>query len=144
VGLGKQIFVVAAIVERNDEVLITQRFADDRFAPNLWEFPGGKVNFGEDPAAALSRELQEELGISVTAPELFRIDHWVYGTDSDSLHVILASFKCELLSGVPKAMEVQAFRWEKIPDLGGLQFAPADLPIVRELAKDFNRDIGYS
>jgi 8-oxo-dGTP diphosphatase len=135
-----QIFVVAGIVEHHEKYLITQRYPNDRFAPDLWEFPGGKLNFGEAPTAALERELMEEMGIEVHKISLFRIDHHVYCDLNGRVHVILASYHCQLFRGTPRPIQVQSATWVDPRDFINYAFAAADLGIVADLkVKDLLR-----
>ena len=117
--------VVAGIVERDGLLLIAQRRPDDRLA-GQWEFPGGKVEPGETPEAALVRELREE----------FAVETEVLGYVGTSVHAY-ATFTIELLAyrvryvrGEFALNDHQAIRWVTAAELGAYPFAAADLPIV--------------
>ena len=100
------ISVVAAIIRRDEKILITRRF-DNVHLPGLWEFPGGKVESGESLTHALEREIFEELGITIRVEhEYFTIDH-DYPTKSVRLHF----FNCSIIEGEPKPIEVADWRW---------------------------------
>ena len=124
------ITVVAAIILRNEHILLTRRRADAHLA-NLWEFPGGKVEAGESLAEALQRELHEELGITVEVQdECYATTHH-YPAKSVELHF----FNCTISDGEPLAIEVAEFRWVKPPDLLSFDFPEADLELVNRLAR---------
>src|SRR5882672_9594455 len=94
-----KISVVAAIIRREGEILVTRRF-DNVHLPGLWEFPGGKVEADETLEVALQREIREELGIEIRVDEaFFRIDH-DYPTKSIRLHF----FNCAILEGEPQPL----------------------------------------
>jgi mutator protein MutT len=123
-----RIDVVAAIVRRGDEILITQRGGDVHLA-HLWEFPGGKVETGESLQMALEREIQEEIGVKIqVGSEILTVDH-DYPTKSVRLHF----FHCTILEGAPQALEVADFRWVKPEDLILYEFPAADDELIVKL-----------
>ena len=134
--------VVAAILVREDRVLICQRREDQPF-PLQWEFPGGKVETGEEFAAALQRELHEELGISARiGPEIATVHHHYRKAGSDKeLAVELHFFVVREFTG---EIENRIFRevcWEERASLNPEIFLEADRDIVRRLkAGDLNRN----
>ena len=108
-------------------VLVQQR-PEGKALAGLWEFPGGKVEPGEIPEAALIRELQEELGIDVQqaclAPACFA---------SEALgdrHMILLLYICRKWQGLPRALEASAIKWVRPVDLHNLPMPPADKPLI--------------
>jgi mutator protein MutT len=124
------ITVAAAIIRRNQHILLTRR-RPDAHLPNLWEFPGGKVEAGESLKAALRRELQEELGIQIEVlDESYTTTHH-YPAKSVELHF----FDCTIIDGEPRAIEVAEFRWVKSSDLLSYDFPEADLELVNRLAR---------
>jgi mutator protein MutT len=124
------IIVVAAIIHRHQHILLTKRPADVHL-PNLWEFPGGKVEAGESLEAALRRELREELDIEANvADEFFTTTHH-YPTKSIELHF----FNCSIASGEPRAVEVAECRWVKPADLHAYEFPEADRELLERLAR---------
>ena len=124
----KCIRVVAAVIERDGRYLVTQR-RPTAVLPLLWEFPGGKVETGETDEQALIRELQEELGVVVVVgSRCFETRH-SYG--AREMHLLV--YRCRLVSGEPKALEVNAVEWVEEKRIGEREFLPADMPLVHGL-----------
>jgi mutator protein MutT len=121
--------VVAGVIRRDDgRLLITQRLADDTLG-GYWEFPGGKVDPGEDLAAAVHRELKEEIGVEAEiGPEIHRIVHPYPDRD-----VRLHFFSARILSGEPQKLEVADLRWVTVAELLNYQFPEADRPLLDQL-----------
>lgn len=130
----KTVVVSAGVLIEHGRVLLTQRKAGAHLE-GLWEFPGGKVEAGEDPRAALVRELREELGIEVNVGEA--VDVTFHRYDDAGKAVLLLFFEATRVPGSsePRALDVAAFRWVARADLGALTFPPADGPIVRKVEK---------
>lgn len=123
-----RIAVVGAVLERGGLILAARR-GPAMTQPGLWEFPGGKVEPGESPAAALRREIAEELGCTVAVGA-----HITTCTqDNDSGTVILDTYRCTLAAGEPRASEHAEIRWLAPEQLADLGWSPADLPTVRLL-----------
>jgi 8-oxo-dGTP diphosphatase len=129
----KTVLVSAGVVMEGGRVLLTQRKAGSHLA-GLWEFPGGKVESGEDPRHALARELLEELGITVTVGEIVDVTFHRY-EDADKA-VLLLFFEASRTpsSPAPRALDVAAFLWADKPDLSPERFPPADRAILRKVA----------
>lgn len=124
---GLLIVVAAALVDGDGRVLVQQRPPGKPMA-GLWEFPGGKVDPGELPEAALCRELEEELGIGVEraclAPATFA---------SEALgerHLLLLLYALRKWSGVPQARHATALKWVRPLELHRLEMPPADKPLI--------------
>jgi 8-oxo-dGTP diphosphatase len=119
--------VAAALADGDGRVLLQQR-APGRAMAGLWEFPGGKVDEGELPEAALVRELQEELGIEVgtadVAPACFA------SAPLGERHMILLLYLCRRWQGEPRPLDASALRWEKPAAMRALAMPPADAPLV--------------
>ncbi|MGH7280975.1 MAG: (deoxy)nucleoside triphosphate pyrophosphohydrolase [Polyangiaceae bacterium] len=130
----KTVIVSAGVIIEKSHVLLTQRKAGAHLE-GMWEFPGGKVEPGEDPRAALVRELREELGIEVNVGEA--VDVTFHRYDDADKAVLLLFFEATRTpdSGEPRALDVAAFRWAARADLSELTFPPADGPIVRKVAE---------
>ncbi len=134
VGLLEQKQVVAAILLREDRVLICQRTADQPFALQ-WEFPGGKVEAGEEPVAALERELHEELGIrAVIGAKIATVRHrYKQETRDEELAVELHFFLVREYSGEIENRIFRQVRWEERAALDAESFLEADRDVVRQL-----------
>ena len=135
VGGGKPVLLVAAcaLVDPENRVLLARRPQGKPMA-GLWEFPGGKVNPGETPEAALIRELKEELAIDVTAACLGPFTFASHGYEK--FHLLMPLFLCRRWQGLVTAVEGQALAWVKPARLGDYEVPPADVPLVAML-RDF-------
>jgi 8-oxo-dGTP diphosphatase len=122
--------VTAGIVIREGRVLIAKRPRKSHRG-FLWEFPGGKMESGEDPKACLERELLEELDIGVTVGEIMEVVYHRY----EIYPVLLLGYLCELKEGTPKALGCQGYRWVGKQELKGLSMPEADQPIRDKLLK---------
>lgn len=118
--------VVAAALLRDGRLLLAQRTRPPELA-GLWELPGGKVEPGETPAAAVRRELREELGVEVTAGERIGADVPLH----DGL--VLRAYRAELVDGTPQALEHAALRWVDARELGEIALVDNDRGWVPEL-----------
>ena len=119
----------AAILDGQGRVLISQRPAHVHQG-GLWEFPGGKLEFGETAEDALSRELHEELGISVEAARpLIRIAH-----DYPDKAVLLDVWRVDAFAGTAVGCEGQAIEWVAIENLGDYRFPAANNPIIKAVS----------
>lgn len=125
----KSIRVVAALIRANGKVLLTQR-KPGRHLGLSWEFPGGKVEEGESDEQALIRELKEELDVVVTVgTRCFETRH-TYGPRE--MHLLV--YRCKLVSGEPRAVDVNAVEWVEEKNIHDREFLPADMPLVHGLA----------
>ncbi len=123
------ILVTAAIIEKDRKYLITQR-PKDKHNGLRWEFPGGKINFGEDPRECLQREIKEELGIIIKANEILEYSSHIYNGEK---HIILIAFKCKFISGKIKKIEINNFAWVSLKDMKNYDITEADLPFIEKL-----------
>lgn len=132
----KQFLVVAAITEHNGKYLIAQRLPNCKNAPLKWEFPGGKIEFGEDPRDALKREIKEELDIKIKVGEIFETTSHILKKQNEDIHIVLLFYKCALVSGTPKKQQVNDYAWVKKEDLNNFQFInESDLKVIELLIK---------
>jgi 8-oxo-dGTP diphosphatase len=120
----------AALVDADGRVLLAQRPLGKSMA-GLWEFPGGKVNPGETPEAALVRELSEELGVDVAASCLAP---FTFASHSyPDFHLLMPLYVCRKWSGIPAAREGQRLAWVRPARLGDYPMPPADKPLLAML-----------
>ena len=86
--------VTAGIIKKNDKFLIAQRKEDSSVGPGKWEFPGGKIEFWENPKQCLKREIKEELNIEIKVEDFLTYNSHVYEKD-EKIHVLLLAFICQ-------------------------------------------------
>ena len=116
-----------ALIDLEGRVLLSQR-PDGKSMAGLWEFPGGKVEPGETPEAALIRELHEELGIetweSCLAPLTFASHSY------DDFHLLMPLFACRKWGGTARSREGQALKWVRPAQFRDYPMPPADIPLI--------------
>jgi 8-oxo-dGTP diphosphatase len=119
--------VAAALVDGEGRVLLQQR-SPGREMAGLWEFPGGKIDEGERPEAALIRELKEELGIDIDAaclaPATFA------SADLGERHLLLLLYICRKWRGTPQPLDATALKWVRPNQMSALPMPPADEPLI--------------
>ena len=119
--------VAVALLDTSGRVLL-QRRAPGRAMAGLWEFPGGKVELGELPEAALVRELKEELGIDVEEASLSPA---CFGSAPvGDRHMILLVYLCRIWSGEPQPLDASALRWLRPTEMVVSEMPPADAPLI--------------
>jgi len=121
--------VVAALVRDGTKILMSRRRPDQPM-PNLWEFPGGKVEPGESPTDALAREVREELGCEVAVGRIHEVVFHAY-PDFD-LYMLV--YEARVVSGTARAVDVAEIAWVDAARLPELDLLPADYPLARALA----------
>lgn len=124
---GSVLQVTCALIEEGGKVLVAQR-SDMMDLPLKWEFPGGKVERGETEEDCIVRECREELNLVVKVVERMEPSHFMQPSGTT---IVLIPFRCKRLSGVLELREHRAAQWLKVGSLNGLDWAPADLPIVK-------------
>jgi len=122
--------VAVALVDADRRVLIAQR-PEGKSMAGLWEFPGGKVEPGESPEAALIRELQEELGIETKEACLAPVSFASHSYES--FHLLMPLYACRKWQGEPQAREHVALRWVRPQNLRDYPMPPADEPLIAAL-----------
>ena len=127
--MKKVVKVVAAIIENEENEILCALRSPEMSIPNMWEFPGGKVEEGEDLYSAIEREITEELDCKVTANDIFNENTHEY----DTFIITLISIKCTLVEGMPISKEHSKLVWLKRENLSSLKWAPADIPAVKQL-----------
>jgi len=125
----KRIKVVAAVIRENKKVFATQRGYGDY--KDWWEFPGGKIEPGETPEAALIREIMEELRTRIA------IDRFLTTVEYDypEFHLSMDCFICHVEEGELTLLEHEAAKWLPMDDLQQVNWLPADVLVVEELEK---------
>ena len=124
--------VAAALADADGRILLQQR-APNRSMAGLWEFPGGKVEEGERPEAALARELSEELGISVAEAAL-RPTCFASAAVGET-HMTLLLYLCREWRGEPAPLDASALKWLRPAEMVPGEMPPADGPLIELLAK---------
>ena len=123
----KTIEVVAAVIVHDGKVFAAQRGYGDQ--KDGWEFPGGKMEAGETPKAALVREIREELAVTVTPiRHLTTVEY-----DYPKFHLTMHCFLCRVVSGDIQLLEHEASRWLSKEELDDIDWLPADIKAVEAL-----------
>jgi len=124
------IVVAAAMTDPQGRILV-QRRPQGKAMAGLWEFPGGKIEPGETPEAALVRELAEELGITVAAEDLTPLAFATAPAGERS--IVLLLYRCERWQGEPQLLDADALDWHRPAGLRDLAMPPADRPLIDAL-----------
>ena len=129
----KRVYVVAAVIFFENKILCVQRKKSELlYISEKFEFPGGKIEIGETNEEALLRELHEELEISVTIESLFiKVVH-----QYPDFELTMQSYICQAQSQLVKLNEHISFEWLKLEELEKLDWAEADIPIVKKLVSN--------
>ena len=123
--------VAAALIDAAGRVLLQRRPPGKQMA-DLWEFPGGKIEPGESPEAALARELAEELAIRVDPAAMTPLTF--ASADLGARHLLLLLYVVRDWRGEPQALEATALQWTTPAAMRTLAMPPADVPLVASLA----------
>ena len=129
-GAPLVLVVAAALIDADGRVLLAQR-PEGRSMAGLWEFPGGKVEPGETPEAALIRELREELGVDTWASCLAPLSFASHAYER--FHLLMPLFACRKWDGAPQPREGQRLDWVRPVRLADHPMPPADRPLVAML-----------
>lgn len=120
------------LVNTAGEILLAQRPKGKALA-GLWEFPGGKLEHGETPEAALVRELKEELNITIAPHDLTPFSFTSHSYEA--MHLLMPLFLCRQWTGTPTPLEGQTLAWVAPNDLHTYEMPPADIPLIPVLQK---------
>ena len=123
--------VVAAIIERDGQVLVGQRKASGHHALK-WEFPGGKVEMNETPQAALARELEEELAVEARIEDEIARYEFQYPGRS---RILLIFYRVREISGEPKNLDFAQLKWVARDELKNLDFLEGDTEFLRAYSR---------
>ncbi len=126
--------VVAAIIIKDGKVFATQRGYGE--FKGGWEFPGGKVEPGEDPKAAIAREIREEMDTEIEVGELFDTVEYDY----PAFHLSMDCFLCSVTSGKLTLLEHEDAKWLSADTLDSVEWLPADLGLVSKIRDYLNQD----
>lgn len=129
---AKVVHVAVGVILRGQQVLLALR-SSKQHQGGKWEFPGGKVEKGETVAAALKRELQEEVAIDVAESSAFMQLEYAYPEKTVLLDIYLVTG----FDGEPEGREGQPLRWVDIAGLGNIEFPDANQPIVERIQQHF-------
>lgn len=132
----KTIRVVAAVIKENNRIFATARGYGDY--KGMWEFPGGKIEFGETPQEALRREIREELTADIDVGELIYTIEYDYPT----FHLSMDCFWCTVSSGELTLLEAEAGKWLTKDDLYSVDWLPADLELIEKIKLGWNKQFG--
>jgi 8-oxo-dGTP diphosphatase len=134
--MTKKLLLVAAIamIDENNHILMAQRPVGKEFA-GYWEFPGGKIEFGETPEDALIREIDEELGVIINPQDLKPLTFASH--NYQNFHILMPLWSVYKWSGTPKAQEGQILQFYPINELVNLLVPPADIELIRFIGEFF-------
>ncbi|SDB83665.1 8-oxo-dGTP diphosphatase [Pelagirhabdus alkalitolerans] len=130
--MKKTVKVVAAIIENNHNEILCALRSTEMTIPNVWEFPGGKIENGENPYNALKREIEEEMNCTIEPSEILNVHTHEY----NHFIIELTAIKAKIVKGHPELSEHDQFVWLKRENLDSLKWAPADIPAVELLINE--------
>lgn len=125
------VIVCGALVNGDGKVLVARRKPDKKLG-GLWEFPGGKLEPGETLSGALAREFKEELGITVTAPELWHVEPYAYPHGN----VLILFYLCRDWRGEIKLTDHDELAWVTVEEMRALKLLPANATSLAKLSKE--------
>lgn len=128
----KNILVVAALIKKNNNVLIARRSTGDENVLGKWEFPGGKVEPNETEGHAIEREIKEEFELNIKANKYITNNVCEYPTKTVDLRL----YECEYISGEFKLHDHSEYKWVNINGLLNYDLALADIPLAKYIANN--------
>lgn len=128
----KNILVVAALIKKNNNVLIARRSTGDENVLGKWEFPGGKVEPNETEGHAVEREIKEEFELDIKANKYITNNVCEYPTKTVDLRL----YECEYISGEFKLHDHSEYKWVNINELLNYDLALADIPLAKYIANN--------
>lgn len=129
----KTIIVTAAIIVKGNQILIAKRLPSGEQG-SKWEFPGGKLRPGEEPAQGLRREIKEELNLDIEVVDIYEVVSHQYKEDEQ---ILLLVYLCRPLSDEIIPLECADFKWVVQNELKDYDFSQADVPVAEKLAELF-------
>jgi len=126
------IHVACGIIVKGSKILVTQR-SEQMKLPLKWEFPGGKIEENETAEECLHREIKEEINLEIEILKQLSASIYDYETFEINLIPFIANYK----GGVIKLAEHKDFKWMEANELLNLDWAPADIPILKEFLKEY-------
>ncbi len=127
----KHVVVAAAVIRRGEKIFCACRGGNGPLA-HKWEFPGGKLESAENGEQAVVREIREELSCTIAVDSyLMTVEH-----DYPTFHITMHAYACHLVDGEPVIGEHTDSKWLTVSELPTLQWANADIPIVRHLCQE--------
>ncbi len=128
----KNILVVAALIKKNNNVLIARRSTGDENVLGKWEFPGGKVEPNETEGHAIEREIKEEFELDIKANKYITNNVCEYPTKIVDLRL----YECEYISGEFKLHDHSEYKWVNINELLNYDLALADIPLAKYIVNN--------
>lgn len=128
----KNILVVAALIKKNNNVLIARRSTGDENVLGKWEFPGGKVEPNETEGHAIEREIKEEFELDIKANKYITNNVCEYPTKTVDLRL----YECEYISGEFKLHDHSEYKWVNINELLNYDLALTDIPLAKYIANN--------